>query len=78
MKKLIVATLFLSASSVAFAHGCPGEMRAIDAKMPTAKLSAADMTKVKDLRSKGEQQHKDGKHAESMSTLGEAKKILGM
>jgi hypothetical protein len=78
MKKLIVATLFLSASSVAFAHGCPAEMRAIDAKMPTATLSAADMTKVKDLRSKGEQQHKEGKHTESMSTLGEAKKILGL
>jgi hypothetical protein len=36
------------------------------------------MSKAKDLRVKGEQLHKDGKHAESMSTLGEAKKLLGI
>jgi hypothetical protein len=78
MKNLIAATLFLSASSVAFASGCPAEMKAIDSKMPSVKLSASDMTKVKELRAKGEQLHKEGKHSESMSTLGQAKKILGM
>jgi len=78
MKKVFFAAALLSASSLAFAHGCPGEMKKIDEKMPTAKLSAADQTKVKDLRAKGEQLHKDGKHSESMATLGEAKKILGM
>jgi hypothetical protein len=78
MKNLLIATSLLCASSVAFAHGCPGEMKKIDEKMPSVKLSAADQTKVKDLRAKGEQLHKDGKHSESMATLGEAKKILGL
>ena len=74
MKKVFFAAALLSASSLAFAHGCPGEMKKIDEKLPTAKLSAADQTKVKDLRAKGEQLHKDGKHSESMATLGEAKR----
>jgi hypothetical protein len=78
MKKTILAVALLTASSVAFAHGCPGEMKKIDEKLPTAKLAAAEMTKVKELRAKGEQQHKDGKHSESMATLAEAKKMLGM
>lgn len=78
MKKLIIAGALLASSSLAFAHGCPAEMKAIDAKLPTAKLAPADMTKVKDLRAKGEQLHKDGKHADSMKTLGEAKKMLGI
>lgn len=78
MKKTILAVALLTASSVAFAHGCPGEMKKIDDKLPTAKLNTAEMTKVKELRAKGEQQHKDGKHSESMATLAEAKKMLGM
>jgi len=36
------------------------------------------MTKVKELRAKGEQLHKEGKHADSMAALGEAKKLIGL
>lgn len=68
-----VSDLFL-----ALAHGCPGEMKKIDAALPTAKLSAADMGKVKSLRAKGEEQHKSGQHSESMNTLAEAKKMVGI
>lgn len=78
MKKALVLVSSLFVSSVAFAHGCPGEMKKIDAALPSAKLSAADATKVKDLRAKGEELHKGGKHSESMAALGEAKKMLGM
>jgi hypothetical protein len=53
-------------------------MKAIDAKMTSAKLSDADLVKVKTLREEGEKFHKAGKHAESMKALGEAKKMLGM
>ena len=77
MKKLIGFILALSAAS-AFAHSCPAEMRAIDAKLPTVKLTDAQMAKVKELRAQGEQLHKEGKHGESMAALGEAKKLLGM
>lgn len=78
MKKLILAVALSVAAPLAFAHGCPKEMKAIDEKLPSAKLSAADMTKVKSLREEGEKLHKEGKHTESMATLGQAKKMLGM
>ena len=73
--------LFLSlalAGSVALASNCPNEMKAIDAALPGAKLDAAKMSEVKKLRAEGEQFHKAGKHAESMSALNKAKAILGI
>lgn len=77
-KQMCAAVLALSLGSAAWAHGCPGEMKAIDARLPAAKLADAQMAKVKELRARGEQLHKDGKHGESMAALAEAKKILGM
>lgn len=79
MKKLFIAAVLSAAAGLALAHNCPNEMKAIDAKLATnPMLSAADMTKVKQLRADGEAQHKAGKHDDSMKTLGEAKKILGI
>ena len=77
MKALVTASALLFCS-VAFAHNCPNEMKAIDAKMPSVQLSAENMSKVKGLRAKGEALHKEGKHTESMAALAEAKKMLGM
>jgi len=78
MKKTLLASCLFVISGLAMAHGCPGEMKKIDAAMPTSKLSAQDTGKVKDLRAKGEEQHKAGQHTESMQSLGEAKKIMGI
>ena len=77
MKKLIAIAL-LSAAPLVLAHNCPNEMKAIDAAIPTSKLAAADLDKVKALRAEGEKAHKEGKHAESMKALGEARKMLGI
>ena len=77
MKKLTVVSIALM-SSMAFAHNCPNEMKAIDAKMTSAKLSDTDLAKVKALREDGEKFHKAGKHDDSMKALGEAKKMLGI
>ncbi len=77
MKHIVGLVLAVSVGS-AWAHGCPGEMKAIDAKLPSVKLEQAQMSKVADLRAKGEQLHKEGKHTESMAALAEAKKLLGM
>ena len=78
MKKSLFALLALT-SSLAFAHNCPNEMKAIDAKLATnPKLSDADAAAVKKLRADGETAHKAGKHDESMKALGEAKKILAI
>ena len=77
MKKFAFLSMAFVAS-MAFAHNCPNEMKSIDAKMTSAKLSDADFAKVKALREEGEKFHKAGKHDESMKALGEAKKILGI
>ncbi len=77
--KLLIAAALLAASTLALAHNCPNEMKAIDAKLKTnPTLSAADMTQVKTLRAEGEKLHKAGKHDESLKTLGEARKLLGI
>jgi hypothetical protein len=78
MKKLLIATSLICMSSFAMAHGCPGEMKKIDNALPTAKLTPQNISKVKELRAKGEEQHKAGQHTESMNTLAEAKKIVGV
>lgn len=79
MKKTLLASALVLAAGTAFAHNCPNEMKAIDAKLATnPKLADADAAKVKQLRADGEAAHKAGKHDDSMKALGEAKKILGI
>jgi hypothetical protein len=78
MKKSLILVSLATACSLAFAHNCPNEMKAIDAKLASAKLADADMAKVKKLRADGEAAHKAGKHDDSMKALGEAKKMLGI
>jgi hypothetical protein len=77
--RIIAAAAALAlASGTALAFSCPKEMKAIDAALPGAKLSAAQLDEVKKLRAEGESLHKAGKHNESMQALGKAKKILGI
>ncbi|MEO8118849.1 MAG: hypothetical protein ABI606_05955 [Rhodoferax sp.] len=78
MKKLLLCSLALVATSV-FANHCPNEMKAIDAKLATKPaLAAADLSKVKSLRAEGEKLHKEGKHEDSLKALDEAKALLGI
>jgi len=79
MKKFSISLLLSCLIGAAYAHGCPGEMKAIDAKLASSpKLSESDMAKVKKLRTDGEAAHKAGNHGESMKILAEAKKTLGL
>ena len=78
MKRSILFCALALASSVTFANSCPKEMKAIDAALPRAQLSAAQRTEVTKLRAEGEALHKAGKHGESMAALGTAKSILGI
>ena len=82
MRSLIRASALMvlcMAAGAAMAHNCPNEMKAIDAKLATnPSLSADNAAKVKQLRADGEAQHKAGKHDDSMKSLAEAKKILGI
>ncbi|EYS88303.1 signal peptide protein [Cupriavidus sp. SK-4] len=75
----LTALLLASAPGLALAHNCPNEMKAIDAKLSTKPaLSPENSAKVAKLRADGETYHKAGKHDESMKSLLEAKKILGI
>jgi hypothetical protein len=78
--KNVLAILLFSASSLAFAHNCPNEMKAIDAKLvgSATGVSAENITKIKALRVEGEKFHKEGKHDESMKSLLVAKNLLGI
>jgi hypothetical protein len=76
IRTMVVALSLALASSFAYAHSCPREMKAIDAALPSAKLSDAQMAEVKKLRAEGEKLHKEGKHTESMEALGKAKGML--
>lgn len=78
LSSMLLAAGLAVASTGALATSCPKEMKAIDAALPKAKLSAEQMADVKKYRAEGETLHKAGKHADSMATLGKAKKILGM
>lgn len=79
MLRSVALALFLAAiPATAFANSCPTAMAAIDAALPAATLSDADMTKVKELRAKGEELHSAGDHAGSVAALNEAKQMLGM
>jgi len=79
LRQLLVSVALVGFAGAAFAHNCPNEMKAIDAKLATKPtLTADDAAKVTKLRADGEAFHKAGKHDESMKALGEAKKILGI
>ena len=78
MKRIVLLIALVFSAGAVLAHNCPNEMKAIDAALPKAKLTAAQTAEVKKLRAEGEQLHKSGKHAESMAALGKAKGILGV
>jgi hypothetical protein len=78
IRTLMVAAGLALAAGPAFAFHCPKDMKAIDEALPNAKLSAAQMTEVKNYRTEGEALHKAKKHQEAVDTLAKAKKILGI
>jgi hypothetical protein len=78
MKRIALTVAALAFASIAWAHNCPNEVKAIDAALPKAKLDAKQTTEVKRLRDEGESLHKAGKHNDSMAALGKAKGILGI
>jgi hypothetical protein len=79
MLRFVSVVALVAFSGAAIAHNCPNEMKAIDAKLATKPaMSKENMDKVSKLRADGEAEHKAGKHTESMKSLGEAKKLLGI
>jgi len=75
-RSLTLAVAALFAAGTAYASHCPKDMKAIDEAMKTAKLSDAQKKEVQAHRTKGEELHKAGKHAESEAELHKAMKTL--
>ena len=78
LRTALVALSLIAFPASALASMCPAIMAEIDAALPTATLSEADMTKVKELRARGEEEHAARNHAASEATLAEAKTLLGL
>ena len=78
IRRTLLAAILVVSSMPAFAFQCPGDIAKIDAALQTAQLSDADKAKVTELRNKGEELHAAGQHQESVDTLAEALKILGI
>lgn len=74
---IAIATITVAFSGAALAGNCPNDIKAVNAKMSTAKLSEADSAKVKKLLGDAETAHKAGKHDEAQKAVGEARKIVG-
>ncbi len=78
-RTVLLAAALLFASGAVLAFHCPKDMKEIDAALAKhPKLSEAQMKEVKDLRAKGEAEHKAGNHQASLDHLGKAKAILGL
>ena len=79
-KKMFAAVAVLALlSSPALARHCPKDMAEIDAALAKNPSIGADkLAQVKELRAKGEQQHKAGDHPASEATLAQAKTLLGL
>ena len=79
MKKIMLVAAGLTFLGVtAYAGSCPSLVSKIDEALKTAELSEEDKAKVIELRNKGEEQHSNGQHDESVATLNEALTALGM
>lgn len=80
MKRTILALAMVMAfATPAFANSCPVYMGKIDAALAASpSLTAEQLAEVQKLRADGEALHKAGKHSDSVETLEQAMKILGV
>lgn len=77
MRKIALFAAAMLFAGTALAGRCPSEWKKIDEAMAkNPKLSAVQMADAKKARSESEVFHKAGKHAEAMTEVDKAKKIL--
>ena len=78
---LTAAAALMLFAAPAIAGQCPVDMKKIDAALGAGAdmtLSQGDKEQVAALRTKGENQHKKGKHDKSVATLAKAKELLNI
>ena len=77
IRAIAAVAAFLLCAAPALASQCPRDMAAVDAALAqNPPLSDAQKAEVRELRARGEEQHKAGSHAASVETLAKAKAIL--
>ncbi len=75
-RSLIVAAVLVAFSAPAYAFYCPKTVKALDAALPKASLSADQSAKVTQLRDSGLAQHTAGDHTAAVKSLAEAARII--
>ena len=76
-KRLVLtAAILVIFSTPVFAFYCPLNVKAIDANVAKANISAAERAEVKALRDEGERLHNAGDHQGSVVELAKAMRIL--
>ena len=75
-RSLLVAAVLVAFSAPAYAFYCPKTVKALDAALPKASLSADQSSKVKQLRDQGLAQHQSGDHTAAVKSLAEASRII--
>ena len=75
-RSLIAATILVAFSTPAFAFYCPVNVKAIDANVARANLSATESAEVKTARDEGERLHNAGDHKGAVIELAKAMRIL--
>ncbi len=75
---LLASATTLAFTATVFASQCPADMARIDEALQTTSIAEEDLARVKELRARGEDEHKAGNHAASVETLAEAIQLLGI
>ncbi len=78
IKRILAAAILIATATPAFAGHCPKDVHAIDAALKSTKIGQTQMSEVKALHDKGNQQHTSGSHEASLQTLHKAMAILGI
>jgi hypothetical protein len=78
--RILAAVVAMGLAAPAFAGGthCDEDIAAVDEALATAKLSEADMAKVKAARESAEEMRAAKKDEECEKALGEAQALLGI
>lgn len=78
LRHIVFALALAFSGHAAMASQCPSMVAEIDAILATnPDLPQSVLEEVKTLRAQGDEQHKAGKHDESVETLEEALSLLG-
>ncbi len=75
-KRLVLAAILVVFSTPVFAFYCPLNVKAIDANVAKANLSAAERAEIKASRDEGERLHNAGDHQGAVVELAKAMRIL--